>query len=153
AEVPVHNSYIYAVAFSADGKTLVGSTGHTIRILDLTGNTPRQRIPLHGHTGSIMGLAFAPDRPLLVSAGQDGKTRLWDLTEGTIRETAVLPGGWGEAAISPDGKTLAVGHGRSPLRLWDLGTSPPRQRAVLPGHSGVFSLAFSGDGQVLATGS
>jgi WD40 repeat protein len=153
AEVAVPDSWIYAVAFSGDGKTLVCSTGHTIRILDLTGNTPRERVPLRGHTGSIMGLTFAPDRPLLVSAGQDGKTRLWDLSGGTIRETAVLPGGWGEAAISPDGKTLAVGHGRSPLRLWDLGTTPPRQRAVLPGHSGSFSLAFSGDGRVLATGS
>ena len=36
-------------------------------------------ITLHGHNGPIYGLAFSPDRSLLLSCSEDGTIRLWSL--------------------------------------------------------------------------
>jgi WD40 repeat protein len=36
--------------------------------------------PLTGHNGAVWAVTYAPDRPLLASAGDDGIVRLWDLT-------------------------------------------------------------------------
>ena len=66
------------------------------------------------------------------------------------------------AALSPDGKTLAIGpdfpegfrteDGDLPVRLWDVATR--QQTEQLQGHgSEVLSVAFSADGQTLASGS
>jgi WD40 repeat protein/tRNA A-37 threonylcarbamoyl transferase component Bud32 len=154
-EVGGHARLVSALAFSADGKTLVsGGSDNSVRLWDVSASPPRERVPLRGHLGALSDLAFAPDRPLLASNGEDGTTRLWDLTGGRVREAAVLPGGWGQLAFTPDGKTLASGNAYSPLRLWDVGGATPKERATLPGHShGPFGLALSGDGTVLASGS
>src|SRR5262249_14638920 len=54
-------------------------------------------------------------------------------------------------AISPDGKTLAVGYGPGRVvTLWDLATG--KVRSTLPEYpTGIASLAFSPDGRTLAT--
>ena len=60
-------------------------------------------------------------------------------------------------AISPDGKFLATGgssneHPENNLELWEMPTGKPR--GLLNGHThAVFSLAFSADSSILASGS
>ena len=59
-------------------------------------------------------------------------------------------------AFSPDGKTLAAGHGRrynrgADIRLWDVKTGA--EKATLKGHHDrIETLAFSPDGKTLASG-
>jgi WD40 repeat protein len=55
-------------------------------------------------------------------------------------------------AISPDGKTLALGCRDYTVRLWDL--ERRTETAVIKGHGGaVHGLDFSPDGKILASGS
>jgi WD40 repeat protein len=55
-------------------------------------------------------------------------------------------------AISPDGRTLAVGYGPYDIILWDARTG--QRQKLLEGHRNwVVSLGFSADGQRLISGS
>ena len=55
-------------------------------------------------------------------------------------------------AISPDGKTLAIGSEDGTIKLWDLQTGVLRN--TLKGHTAsIYAIAFSPDGQSVASGS
>ena len=72
-----HGSYVYAVAFSPDGKRLAtGIADKVIRLWDVASGT--QVGDLHGHTSYIHALAFSPDGTRLVSASGDYTVRIWD---------------------------------------------------------------------------
>lgn len=119
-----------------------------------------------GHSAMIKEVLFTPDGQTLISVSDDKTIRLWDVATGDLLRT--LRGQMGEgsegmlyaAALSPNGKVLAVGgylsyandkeYGR--IRLFDLDRG--EQIGLLKGHTNVINaLAFSRDGRLLASGS
>jgi WD40 repeat protein len=86
---------------------------------------------------------------MLYTGGGTNTIREWSLvTEKTVRTIAV-PAGIGSLALSPDGKTLAVGGGNGSEYLFDASTG--KEITSLPGGKGNgFSVAFSPDGTMLA---
>src|SRR5262249_30871098 len=94
------------LAFSSDGK-LVAPDKNRISIRDaLTG---RQILPLPGHSGRVVCLAFSLDgRRLASGSSSDYDVKLWDTTTG--QELLALRGhtnGLLSLAFSPDGDRLA----------------------------------------------
>src|SRR5262249_35763564 len=100
--------------------------------------------------------AVSPDGRWLALTGPRSRRgiELWDV--GSRRAAAVLSNardGWANVcSFSPDGKRLAVYYWDGRVKLWDLQTG--RDTITLSGHdSNAFSVAFSHDGQTLATAS
>ncbi|MBD2057508.1 NACHT domain-containing protein [Oculatella sp. FACHB-28] len=123
---------------------------------------------------SIMSVSFNPDGSLLATGDLDGKICLWRVVNG--QQVLTLQGhtGWIWAVtFSPDGKTLASCSHDSLIRLWDVQNIDLEQHnpanwdqasasnhlpgacpKTLRGHlSRVWTIAFSPDGQMLASGS
>ena len=99
-------------------------------------------------------MAFCPNGQLLASGYYDRTIRLWDVATGTSRVT--LKGHTdvvGAVAFSPDAQILASGSEDNTIILWNPVTGASRR--PLEGHSSeqINSLAFSTDGQTLASAS
>jgi WD40 repeat protein len=154
---------VKSVAFSPDGKTLVGGCTFTrwydqrgrsrgeIQLWDVV--TGRECVTLPGHTSWVSCVAFRPDGKTLASASLDQTIKLWDVATGQERATLKGHTGWVDSvAFSPDGKTLASADHDGVVRLWDVAFG--EERAVLKGHTGpVYAVAFAPDGKTLASAS
>jgi WD40 repeat protein len=140
----------FAVAFSADGKRLAaGGWDDMIHVWEAeTGKELASSRPI-GHTACVHTVAFLPDRKSLVSAAADGAVIVWDTAHGKPLRHAQAPGtrAWC-LAVSPDGKTLAVGCHDKSVQLWDAMTF--KLVGTLTADGSVRGLAFSPDGRRLA---
>lgn len=132
-------------------------------VLAASAQTPPSEEPIlvldpGGHTAIVKQVLFTTDGRELITVGQDKVIRIWDTATGeTVRTLRgqIGPGHEGKlyaAALSPDGKTLAVGGYDLHIPLFDLGSGQVTR--LLRGHENVISaLAFSRDGSLLASGS
>ena len=189
--------WILCLALTPDGKTLAGGGSEgTVYVWDAHTGRELRRLKGHGRAFrkttpqtetkpwsvllttrerlEVRALAFLPDGKTLVSGGEDGTLRLWDVR--TDRERREWPAKQGEiigVAVSPDGKTLAsMGWDGTymgvvnTIRFWDLEGWPLRRlneavdRATKVIPTGprdqalalhVFAAAFSPDGRTLAS--
>jgi WD40 repeat protein/class 3 adenylate cyclase/energy-coupling factor transporter ATP-binding protein EcfA2 len=153
------------VAFSADGRWLVAGQldGDTV-VYDATTHRVARRID--GET-VVSALAVHPDAKLVAIGTIDGQVRLVDIETGAAMGSPLDVGSaavW-QVAFSPDGRLLAVdvdpnGAGeeffaqqrQGEIQLWNVETRRRVGRAIVPGAGSVFSVAFSPDGALLATG-
>jgi len=146
-----HEAIISAVAISPDGKA-IASADSEICLWDISeGSQLVHRKRLGDHGQSIDGLAFSPDGRTLVSGGEDGKIKVWEVATGRLVKTLEpRRERWRAVAYSPDGATLAaagVDHG---LVLWDTATWTIRHQIPEQNRTGAEALAFAPDGRHVA---
>jgi WD40 repeat protein len=144
---------IKGIALAPDG-TMLATAGRDgfARVWDIA--TGREIFSLP-HEGYLDNVAFGSDGRHLVTASQKARrVTLWNFRERTIEFEAELSLGRLDrpgmsAALSPDGRWLAVtGHGRSAF-VWDL--KDPGEPAVLEHDDWVVANAFTPDGEFLVT--
>jgi RNA polymerase sigma factor (sigma-70 family) len=144
-----HQGGVKALAFLADGKTLVtvgedqtlrhweATTGQEVRRFPGVGCPYRSSFPTEGKV-----LALCVDREVLLCEPGTGKElsrfRYPDFVE--------------HAALTPDGKTLAVYSGGKDLTLRLVDAATGRERLARPYPESIHTIAFSPDGPLLAVG-
>lgn len=105
---------------------------------------------MRGHDGAVREVAVHPDDRRIVSAGDDGTVRTWDMETGKLLTTIqVSTKTLNALAISPDGQTVATGN--LILELWDLDKAE-KERFVTWHTTTIEEAAFSPDGRYLASG-
>ena len=114
----------------------------------------RRHPRVDAHEGEVVSVRFVPERDLLVSAGADGRLRLWNVPDlSPSRDLHRFPNGVMAMDVSHDGFRVVASDSRSRLglvTLWgDEARQPPLVQTI-PGGDVVLDLAFlSGDRRIL----
>ncbi|MCP5228792.1 hypothetical protein [Accumulibacter sp.] len=149
-----HGNMIYGLAFAkrsdeanAAPLLIAGGFDRSLRVWDTdSGVTVRL---LQGHTAAVNGIEIRDGR--LYSASSDGTVRRWDLSLPGQRLLAV-GGEPASAAISPDGRLVAVGFAAGDLHLYSLPDLSLLHMEAKAHGEDLQRLAFSSDGSLLASG-
>lgn len=145
---------VHGIAFSPDGKWLVGVNGRSRpRVLSLwkaeTGALERtletgEAIPTH--------LAFSGDGKTLVIGGQkpdfSGEVQLWDAQTWKVKHVLKHDNVVMTVAFSANGKLIASASADDFVRLWDAHTG----KLLHSLKGGAYNVAFSPDSQTVAAG-
>ncbi len=170
-----HSYPIERLVFSPDGSRLISSSivdSNALIVWEWSRSRTLELIRKEGE-GDTQFAAFSQDGKIAVSLSMDNSIRLWDVNSGK-EPLALLRHDFGffAAAISPDGKMLAVSTNNG-FRLWDVSAFNQSQSSmlapnsrtsessvgnevpkILRGHTATVSqVTFSRDGNILATSS
>lgn len=141
------------LAFSPDGDHLaVAEEGNTVALWNVTQEL--KLVSFEGHEAPVISLAFSRDGHVLATGSMDGTVKLWN-TSMRCELTAFQPDD-GDVAVSdlyfsPNGQLLAMTRFRKVL-LVDVPTGHVVTTMAEQGGE-ILSVAFSPDGNILATGS
>jgi WD40 repeat protein len=154
-----HTGAIESVAISGDGNTLVsGSWDGIIKVWELSTGKVVRTLP--NHKDVVWSVAISDDGNTLVSGSHDSTVRVWKLSTDKVMPVLndyrypIWSGEIRSVAISQNGKTLVYGGGdlNRTIQVRKLPTCKEGQ--ALTGHtSDVTSVAISGDGNTLVSGS
>src|SRR5205085_2211419 len=114
--------YGVAVSFSNDDRWLssIGLGDGDVALLDVVDpERPREVLVTKRNEGTSWSAIFAPDNRSLVTSGNDGLIRFWNLE--TLKFALVLEHSLGPAVhinFSQDGKLLASQDGNGIIKLW-----------------------------------
>ncbi|GGM90670.1 hypothetical protein GCM10011609_29650 [Lentzea pudingi] len=142
----------HGMAFSPDGRTIAtaGWDG-VIRLFDVSDpRKPVEKARVTGHEGEVETVAFAPDGTL-VSGGQDGTLRIWNVTGPArlVRTVKAHDETLHTLAINVTGTVAATAAWDGTAKLWDLATG--ENLSTIAATPTNFVVAFSTTG-LLATG-
>lgn len=113
--------------FSPDARFVVARRYDTVTVLDVsTGATLYEKA---AHQGFIRATHVTPDGKTLVTAGDDGKLRIWELATGALRHTIDAQSGSMNvirASLFHDGTSVVTGTGDGRVNVWDVATGARR---------------------------
>ncbi|HUG91097.1 MAG TPA: c-type cytochrome domain-containing protein, partial [Planctomycetaceae bacterium] len=151
-----HAGAVNAVAFSANNARLVtGGADQTVRVWDVASGNPLAA--LAGGTGAVSAVALHPNGNQVISGSADANAaNVWKLDVPAPRPLAGENGNPVKvAAVSPDGKLLAVGataEGKPVVLVRDIASGNVTH--TLAGHeAAVTAVAFSADASKVVSGS
>ncbi|MCU0880956.1 MAG: WD40 repeat domain-containing protein, partial [Pirellulaceae bacterium] len=137
---------VTGLAFAPDGKALFAAGADSAWSWEIPSATQRARF---NQSGWLLGLSPDGQTAVTLDGSKGGEIRFWDTASGSLHSTISVTGNiWG-AALSSDGRQVAVGVG-SNVKVWD--TATRSLRSEFSPNSIARALAFSRDGKRLAAG-
>ena len=105
---------------------------------------------MEGHQGIVKSVQFSPQGDRVVTSGEDGTARLWDLQGRELTKFEGHQGSVYDVQFSPQGDRIVTRGYDGTARLWDL---QGRELTKFEGHQGsVSDVQFSPQGDRIVTG-
>jgi WD40 repeat protein/serine/threonine protein kinase len=148
-----HTRIVYGVAFSPDGRYLASASwDQSVKVWDTA--TGQEAYTVRGHPDWVNSVAFRPDGRRLATASSDHTIKVWEAPASQDARPLFRAGRltYHGVAFSPDSKRLALTGPGNGVTVCDATTG--QTVFTLQGHGRpVNTVAFRGDGKLLASGS
>jgi WD40 repeat protein/tRNA A-37 threonylcarbamoyl transferase component Bud32 len=110
---------VHTLSFSADGHWLASGAGATMVLYDLE---QLKALPaVRAHTAGVCELCFAADNKTLISAGNEGRLKFWNLATGKVALTLRHSDGPNaHIGLTTDGNLLASVDAHGILKFWPM---------------------------------
>jgi len=151
---------IMAIAFNPDGDILTSISSTTRQLWDLKTGKAVNRVPLNlTNPSKPIAVAISPNNQMLAASFEDNSIQLWDLETGNHLKQLQIDETLGPMrllAFSPDSQWLASASRL--ILLWEVHTGElvrqieGRSDGVNQGNDTINALAFSPDGNLIASG-
>lgn len=143
-------SIAYDIQFSPDGSYIAAAYYDGVAAVWNVANG-RLASTLGGHTSKIESLCFSYDGKCIITAGYDEKIKIWEVRTWQekieLSDLSTIP----DIASSPIDNIFATALHNGYVSIWDIAKG--RRLRLLDAHKGAtYALAFSHDGQFIATG-
>ena len=148
-----HKGAIKSVVWSSDLNVLVtASEDRYVRWFDIRA---RQAIAAHELSGPIGSCELNASMSTLSVAAGKTVSFFSGTTPNQLVKSFTLPAETASVAVHDgEGKFVTGGNGDTWVRVWDLNSTEPKELDVWKGHHGpIWSLGFSPDGKLCASGS
>ena len=151
-----HAQTVIEADFTPDGKHIVSidEEGH-MALWNLEPEPPLGQIILDGHQGEIKSVDFHPHEDLFASAAKDHTIRLWRKERTHFTQDKVLRGHTDavyQAVFSADGERLASAGADQSVRIWNWRQGRAETTFTHHDDQEVGTVAWSMDGEYLASG-
>lgn len=160
-----HDSWVFDLAVTADGQTLISAGGDdTLIWWPAAAESPQPVRKVKAHEGWIRSVALSPDGNLLASGGNDRGVRLWNTGDGA--KACEFPGASRDiytVLFHPSGQWLLGGDLDGKIHQWETATGKlvrtldasalhTYNEGQQVHYGGVRALAFSPDAKWLVAG-
>lgn len=143
------STIITALAFSPDGAHIASTLDDGTVRLWRTATGANVHI-LESSAKSLRFITYSSDGRRILSASGDGQVRLWDSYDGRALLTLEGAGTARQAALSPDGSTIAYGAGQF-LQMYHLSSAESESRSMsCDALMTTAAVTFAADGRHLA---
>jgi WD40 repeat protein len=141
---------VSTLSFAPDGNRLVARVGSSIRLCNVaTGKVVNGGV---GHSQGVYSIAFAVTDQTVCSVGSDATIRLWK--RDTTRQWRCFrskDAHFIHAALSLDGKSLALVDDEGRRSLWQTGSAEKKWEIPDPTGTALCLFTFSADGKTLTS--
>ena len=144
--------YVFAVAFSPDGKQIATGSNDRhgyVRLWNAT--TGDVEKTLQGHRDAVVSVAFSQDGKKLLTGSYDETARLWNLSDDSHIEFRGHEWWVWSARFSPDHKRIVTASQDGTAMVWDADTGA-RIKTFWRHGGPVLTADFSPDGKLIASG-
>ena len=149
--VPQHAQRTSCADFSFDSRWLAaGGKDGVVRVCDWR-STRELRLTAQ-HQAPVTSVRFSQKGYSLISAGEDGTARVWQIPEGRVVAVLRHKAGLLDACFSPDGRWVATASSDGTARVWDSETGQPITPPLVHAAA-VRTVEFSPDSRHLLTAS